>query len=268
MKVLVLAIGRLKEAHFKAAEAEYLKRLERYAAVTLREVKDEPALLKALPEKHKLILLDERGQNRSSEELARSLGEEAQHGGGRTVVFALGGSRVVIGASDRIARVWDPQANRITAEFTRHSEQVLCLAVSPDGALVASGSLDRSIRLWRAEDGRPVRVIGEHSGGVLSLAFAGGGEQVVSSSYDGTVRLWALARGAELRRYNAGSGAGTAVAVTPGDQGEQLLAGSSDATMLRWNLDSLASLRRWITENRYVPLLTREERLEQLQEGP
>lgn len=92
MKVLVLAIGRLKEAHFKAAEAEYLKRLQRYADVILREAKDEPALLKALPEKHKLILLDERGQNRSSEELARTLAEEAQHGGGRTVVFAVGGA--------------------------------------------------------------------------------------------------------------------------------------------------------------------------------
>jgi 23S rRNA (pseudouridine1915-N3)-methyltransferase len=92
LKVLVLAIGRLKEAHFKAAEAEYLKRLQRYADVTLREVKDEPALLKALPEKHKLILLDERGQNRSSEELARTLGDEGQHGGGRTVVFAVGGA--------------------------------------------------------------------------------------------------------------------------------------------------------------------------------
>ena len=92
LKLLVAAIGRLKEAHFKAAEAEYGKRLRRYADVTIRELKDEKALLAALPDRHKLVLLDERGHNRSSEELAAMLGEEELHGGGRTLVFAIGGA--------------------------------------------------------------------------------------------------------------------------------------------------------------------------------
>jgi 23S rRNA (pseudouridine1915-N3)-methyltransferase len=92
LKVLIIAIGRLKEAHFKAAEADYLKRLRRYVDLTVREVKDEAALTRALPERAKLVLLDERGQNRSSEEIARMLGEEEQHGGGRPLVFAVGGA--------------------------------------------------------------------------------------------------------------------------------------------------------------------------------
>ena len=48
--------------------------------------------MRAIPERHTLILLDERGQNRSSEEISRLLGDEEQRGGGRTVVFAVGGA--------------------------------------------------------------------------------------------------------------------------------------------------------------------------------
>jgi 23S rRNA (pseudouridine1915-N3)-methyltransferase len=48
--------------------------------------------VRALPERRTLILLDERGQNRSSEEIAALLGAEEQRGGGRTVALAIGGA--------------------------------------------------------------------------------------------------------------------------------------------------------------------------------
>lgn len=93
MKILVLVVGRLKEAHFQAAEADYAKRLKHYASVEVREVKDEAALAAALPPRGKLILLDERGENLSSEELARKvIAAEEQHGGGAPLVFAIGGA--------------------------------------------------------------------------------------------------------------------------------------------------------------------------------
>lgn len=93
MKILVLVVGRLKEAHFQAAESDYLSRLKHYAPVELREVKDEAALLAALPPKGKLIALDERGENLSSQEIAtRIIASEEQHGGGAPLTFAIGGA--------------------------------------------------------------------------------------------------------------------------------------------------------------------------------
>jgi 23S rRNA (pseudouridine1915-N3)-methyltransferase len=93
LKIVVLVVGRLKEAHFQAAEGDYLARLGHYAQVELREVKDEAALVAALPAKGKLIALDERGENLSSEELARKvIAAEEQHGGGAPLVFAIGGA--------------------------------------------------------------------------------------------------------------------------------------------------------------------------------
>jgi 23S rRNA (pseudouridine1915-N3)-methyltransferase len=93
VKLVVLAVGRLKESHWAAAEAEYARRLKHYTALEIREVKDEPALIAALPPRARLVVLDERGDNLSSEELARKLiAAEEQHGGGAPLCFAIGGA--------------------------------------------------------------------------------------------------------------------------------------------------------------------------------
>ena len=93
MQILVLAIGRLKEDYYRAAEAEYAKRLTRYTPFSIREVKDEAALIKAIPKGSRLVALDEHGASWSSEELAnRLLRAEELHGGGRPVVFIIGGA--------------------------------------------------------------------------------------------------------------------------------------------------------------------------------
>ena len=93
MKILVLAVGKLKEKHWAAAEADYLDRLQHYAHVEVREVRDEPALIAALPARARLVALDERGETLSSEEIARRvLYAHEAHGGGAPLCFAIGGA--------------------------------------------------------------------------------------------------------------------------------------------------------------------------------
>jgi 23S rRNA (pseudouridine1915-N3)-methyltransferase len=93
VKLLVLAVGRLKEAHWREAEDEYVKRLKRYCSLEVREVKDDAALLAAVPARAHVILLDERGEAWSSPEIARKLiADEESHGGGATLVFCVGGA--------------------------------------------------------------------------------------------------------------------------------------------------------------------------------
>lgn len=93
MKVLILAVGRLKEEYFQAAEAEYVKRLRPYCQLELREVKDDAALLAAVPAGALLVVLDERGELVTSEAVAQGLlGKAEMHGGGRPVAFAIGGA--------------------------------------------------------------------------------------------------------------------------------------------------------------------------------
>ncbi len=101
MKISIVAIGRLKEDYWAAAEEEYQKRLRRYARVEVREVRDDAALLAAVPARGKLIALDERGELWSSAELAAFLGREAAHGAGDQLVFGIGGAE---GFGDAVRR--------------------------------------------------------------------------------------------------------------------------------------------------------------------
>ena len=93
MKVTLAVIGRLKEAYFVAAEAEYTKRLRPYCTLAVVEYKDETALLAAIPTGAQIFVFDERGSSMPSTEFARDiLAEAEQHGGGAPMWFVIGGA--------------------------------------------------------------------------------------------------------------------------------------------------------------------------------
>jgi 23S rRNA (pseudouridine1915-N3)-methyltransferase len=82
----------LKEEYFRAAEAEYTRRLRPYCRLAIEEVKDEAALLRAVPDGALVVALDQSGDLVTSEDLAaRLFGREELHGGGRAIAFAIGG---------------------------------------------------------------------------------------------------------------------------------------------------------------------------------
>ena len=92
MNLTIAAVGRLREPHFREAEAEYRKRLRRYCNLRITETKSDNALLHAISERAHLYALDEKGELLSSTEFAFGILEkEQQHGGGAPVVFAIGG---------------------------------------------------------------------------------------------------------------------------------------------------------------------------------
>ena len=101
MKIKVAWIGKTKEPSIQALTDEYLKRISRYAEVTGLSVKDEAAILSLAggerqpnrpqkKERHKLVLLDSRGKQFSSEELAEFLAREQVNA--IPLLFAIGDS--------------------------------------------------------------------------------------------------------------------------------------------------------------------------------
>ena len=92
MKLRVAWIGKTKEPAIQSLTDEYLKRLSRYADAHGMALKDQSALLKlcgrdARPVRHTLVLLDSRGKQLSSEELAAFLGNCSEN---NPLLFAVG----------------------------------------------------------------------------------------------------------------------------------------------------------------------------------
>jgi len=98
VKIKVAWIGKTKEPAIEALTGEYLKRISRYAEVAGVALKDEAAVLslaggeqqKQKKERHKLVLLDSRGKQFSSEELSEFLQREQVNA--IPLLFAIGGS--------------------------------------------------------------------------------------------------------------------------------------------------------------------------------
>ncbi len=99
VKIKVAWIGKTKEPAIQSLTDEYLKRIAHYAEIKGLAVKDEGAVLAlARPdrtkdrgkERHRLVLLDSRGHQFSSEDLAAFLEREQVHA--VPLLFAIGGS--------------------------------------------------------------------------------------------------------------------------------------------------------------------------------
>jgi len=94
VKLRIAWIGKTRGSAIQSLTAEYLKRLSRYAACDVHELSSEAALLKMLDKSERrtqpeLILLDSRGKQLTSEEIANFLDYHQSHGT-QELLFAVG----------------------------------------------------------------------------------------------------------------------------------------------------------------------------------
>jgi 23S rRNA (pseudouridine1915-N3)-methyltransferase len=105
MRLRIVAVGRLKEPHYRDAAAEYVKRLGPYASLSVTEVPDRDVtrdesraraeegetVLRALPDGAHVIALDVTGRSLDSEGFAAHLAGLGLDGRS-TVAFVIGGA--------------------------------------------------------------------------------------------------------------------------------------------------------------------------------
>jgi 23S rRNA (pseudouridine1915-N3)-methyltransferase len=84
-------LGKTRRAELRAVLDDYVKRVGRYSAIEVVEVRDESAMLKKLDAERAatVVLLDAAGKTLNSEEFAKWLGELRDRGA-RELIFVCG----------------------------------------------------------------------------------------------------------------------------------------------------------------------------------
>ena len=133
MKFKFLWVGKTKDAHWKALEGEYLRRLSHFVNCEIAEVKDATGpksveiegnrIAASLNQSTFVTLLDGKGRTLSSPELAAQI-EKWQTQGLREVTFIIGGAD---GVSREVADRADLALSLSFLTFTHEMVRVLLL---------------------------------------------------------------------------------------------------------------------------------------------
>lgn len=136
--------------------------------------------------------------------------------------------------------------NDLAPIFTKHSQKIVALTISPSGEYIATGSSDWTIEVWKVgtepltgmDIGNPLWILRGHAGTVTSVAFSPTGKILVSGSADQRVRLWDLSTGEHLHTFSNHTSKISALAFAGDDV---LASGSSDGTVFIWDLRKIIS---------------------------
>lgn len=134
MKITVLCVGKIKEAYFRDAIAEYKKRLSAYCDIAITEVPDDAdsaaavqnegrRILEKLPEKAFVTALAIEGKKLDSVGLSQKL-DDLMTGGNSHFVFIIGGSS---GLSDEVLKRADFKLSFSDMTFPHQLMRVILL---------------------------------------------------------------------------------------------------------------------------------------------
>lgn len=151
--------------------------------------------------------------------------------------------RMVTGAGDSTARIWDCNTQTPFKTLSGHSNWVLCVAYSPCGTMIATGSMDNTVRLWEADTGKPLgSALTGHSKWVSSLSWEplhltspGNTPRLASGSKDGTIRVWDTSR---RQCVFSMSGHTNLVSCVKWSGSNLVYSGSHDKTIKAWDISA------------------------------
>ncbi len=103
MKILIRAVGKMRDRRLAAVGEEYCARIRRHLPVDIGEVESDAALLRGLPTGTEIVALEPGGDAWSTAEFAKYL-EKHMVQGTRAIAFLIGGADGLAGATVKQAR--------------------------------------------------------------------------------------------------------------------------------------------------------------------
>lgn len=144
------------------------------------------------------------------------------------------GKRLLLGASDRTASLWEMASGKQLQTFTGHTGLVYSVALNRDGTLVLTGASpeDRTAILWDAATGRQRHAFERHRSAIYRVALSADGKHAVTPSHTRAI-LWATAKGEKLRDFEGHTHAVKNLILSA--DGKHLWTTSTDRSIRLWD---------------------------------
>lgn len=151
------------------------------------------------------------------------------------------------GGCDGIVKVWGigQKAAEMLFSLSGHTDNVLCVRLSPKGATVlASSGDDKAVMLWDTRAGLLIRRLEGHSDTVWGLSWCPAPAQIctlASCSSDGTIIVWDTSDG--KRRATLRGHEDSVLCISYSKDGAWLASGGADRSVRLWEAESLECSR-------------------------
>ncbi|KAK0095746.1 hypothetical protein PV326_007504 [Microctonus aethiopoides] len=99
--------------------------------------------------------------------------------------------------------VWEWQSETYAMKQQGHSNNMNCLAYSPDGQYIVTGGDDGKVKLWNTLTGFCTVTFTEHTSAVSHVLFSHNRKFIVSASLDGTARAYDLTRYRNFKTFTS-----------------------------------------------------------------
>jgi WD40 repeat protein len=153
----------------------------------------------------------------------------------RGLAFSPDGSRIAVGAADKLAWVIGTGDSSVKRKLEGHHGSVMTVAFSPDGTRVATGSFDNTVIVWDAETGLPISRPMRHRGPFwYAVSFSKDGRTLVTGCDDATSRIWDIATSRPIGPMLPHDAALRTAVFAENDR--QIITGTSIGTTYVWNV--------------------------------
>jgi WD40 repeat protein/serine/threonine protein kinase len=154
--------------------------------------------------------------------------------------YSPDGARIVTGATDNTARIWDARTGLQLAVLSGHLNFVRTAVYSDDGSQILTCGMDKSLRLWDARTGAALATFSGHDARPISAVFSPDGTRLLIASLDSTARVWDARTGDELLVLRGHGDALQSAAYSP--DGTRIVTVSRDKTGRIWEARTGAPL--------------------------
>ncbi len=132
--------------------------------------------------------------------------------------------------------LWNARTGCLLRQLGDAAEQVMAVAISPDGKHVGAGGASANgsgvVHVWNAANGMPIWSMDDHAAETLSIAYSPDGAWVARGGSDGIVRIREAATGMVVRTFSGHDGAATSLAFS--NDGHLLICGHGHGATRVW----------------------------------